>query len=59
MSERLAEDGMFFVGLDIIGGKVVEINPESPGGFQSVEHFTGIDFAPAIIDALEQKLAGR
>ena len=57
MSERLAEDGMFFVGLDIIGGKVVEINPESPGGFQSVEHFTGIDFAPAIIDALEQKIA--
>ena len=57
MSKRLAEDGMFFVGLDIIGGKVVEINPESPGGFQSVEHFTGIDFAPAIIDALEQKIA--
>jgi glutathione synthase len=59
MSERLAEDGMFFVGIDIIGGKVVEINPESPGGFQSVEHFTGIDFAPTIIDALEQKLARR
>jgi glutathione synthase len=57
MSERLAEDGMFFVGIDIVGGKVVEINPESPGGFQSVEHFTGIDFSPAIIDALERKIA--
>ena len=57
MSKRLAEDGMFFVGLDIVGDKVVEINPESAGGFQSVEHFTGIDFAPAIIDALEQKIA--
>jgi glutathione synthase len=57
MTERLAEDGMFFVGIDIVGSKVVEINPESPGGFQSVEHFTGIDFAPAIIDALEQKRA--
>jgi glutathione synthase len=59
MSERLAEDGMFFVGIDIVGTKVVEINPESPGGFQSVEHFTGIDFSPAIIDALERKLAKR
>jgi glutathione synthase len=59
MTKRLAEDGMFFVGIDILGDKVVEINAESPGGFQSVEHFTGIDFSIAIIDALEQKLANR
>ena len=57
MSARLAEDGMFFVGIDIVGNKVVEINAESPGGFQAVEHFTGIDFSLAIMDALEQKLA--
>jgi len=57
MTERLAADGMFFVGIDIVGGKVVEINPESAGGFQSVEHFTGIDFSPVVIDALEQKRA--
>jgi glutathione synthase len=56
---ELADDGMFFVGIDIVGDKVVEINPESPGGFQSVEHFTGIDFSRAVIDALEQKLANR
>jgi hypothetical protein len=30
-------DGMYFVGIDVIGDKVVEINAESPGGMQSVE----------------------
>lgn len=58
MSDRLCRDGMFFVGLDIIGTTVVEINAESAGGLQSVEHFTGIDFAPEIITALEER-AGR
>lgn len=55
MRDRLKRDGMFFVGVDIIGSKVVEINAESAGGLQSVEHFTGIDFAPAIIDALVER----
>jgi glutathione synthase len=32
MSEKLVTDGMFFVGIDLIGDKVVEINAESPGG---------------------------
>ena len=35
MSEKLVADGMFFVGIDVIGDKVVEINAESPGGMQS------------------------
>ncbi|HJR44170.1 MAG TPA: glutathione synthase [Actinomycetota bacterium] len=56
MSERLRRDGMFFVGLDMIGDKVVEINAESPGGLQAVEHFTGVDFAPIVIEALERKV---
>ncbi|MGH2806621.1 MAG: glutathione synthase [Actinomycetota bacterium] len=55
MSGRLQQDGMFFIGLDIIGSKVVEINAESPGGLQAVEHFTEIDFAPMVIEALERK----
>jgi glutathione synthase len=59
MRDRLLADGMFFVGLDIIGDKVVEINAESPGGLQAVEHFTGIDFGPVVIDALEKKTANR
>ena len=55
MSEQIKRDGLFFVGLDIIGTKVVEINVESPGGMQSANHLSGIDFAPEVIKALDQR----
>lgn len=55
MTERLKRDGMFFAGLDVVGGKVIEINLESAGGLQSVQHLTGVDFAPQIIDALDAR----
>ena len=57
LKPQLLKDGMFFVGIDLIGDKVVEINAESPGGLQSVEHFTGIDFGLTISDALEARVA--
>lgn len=57
LRDRLRADGMFFVGIDIVGDKVIEINAESPGGFQSVERMTGIDFAPVVIEALEKRVA--
>lgn len=52
---KLIQDGMFFVGLDIAGDKLMEINVFSPGGLGSVKKLTGVDFATIIIDALEQK----
>lgn len=58
MGPKLRADGMFFVGIDVIGDKVVEINAESPGGMQSLERLYDVDFCPAIIEALERK-AGR
>ena len=56
---QLLEDGMFLVGLDIIGGRLVEINVFSPGGLGSAQIVNGVDFAPAIIEALEEKVAAR
>ena len=53
---RLVEDGMFLVGLDIVGDKLMEVNVFSPGGLGSAEKFTGVDFAAAIIEALEEKV---
>ena len=46
---------MFFVGIDVIGSKVVEINAESPGGLQSVERLYDIDVCPTVIEALERR----
>lgn len=53
---RLVNDGMFLVGLDIAGDKLIEANVFSPGGFGSAHRFTGIDFTPTVIAALEEKL---
>jgi glutathione synthase len=57
MSAKLVADGMFFVGIDLIGDKVVEINAESPGGLQSIEWLYEIDACVTVIEALERRRA--
>ncbi|MCV7285290.1 glutathione synthase [Mycolicibacterium wolinskyi] len=55
MRDKLVHDGMFFVGIDLIGDKVVEINAESPGGLQAIERLYDVDICPVVIDALERR----
>jgi len=54
---KLIEDGMFLVGLDIVGDKLMEANVFSPGGLGSCEKLYGINFAEDVIEALERKVA--
>lgn len=56
MSDKLVADGMFFVGIDVIGDRVVEINADSPGGIQGVERLYDIDICPTVIQALERRV---
>jgi len=53
---RLVEDGMFLVGLDIVGDKLMEINVFSPGGFGSAQIFEKVRFTDAVLDALQCKV---
>ena len=53
---RLVEDGMFLVGLDIVGDKLMEINVFSPGGFGSAQMFEKVNFTQAVLDALQCKV---
>lgn len=53
---KLVQDGMFLVGLDIVGDKLMEINVFSPGGLGSAQQFEGVNFNYAVIDALERKV---
>ena len=53
---KLVEDGMFLVGLDIVGSKLMEINVFSPGGLGSAKQFEGVNFAEAVVEALERKV---
>jgi len=53
---KLVQDGMFLVGLDIVGDKLMEINVFSPGGVGSAQKFTKVNFSRYIIKALERKV---
>ena len=53
---KLVQDGMFLVGLDIVGDKLMEINVFSPGGLGSAQKFTKINFCRYVIEALERKV---
>jgi glutathione synthase len=56
---KLTRDGMFLVGLDIVGSKLMEINVFSPGGLGSAQKFEKVDFTRAVIESLELKAAAR
>ncbi len=53
---KIVQDGMFLVGLDIVGNKLMEINVFSPGGLGSAQKFEKVNFSHAVINALERKV---
>jgi glutathione synthase len=56
---KLVQDGMYLVGLDIVGDKLMEINVFSPGGVGVAEDLTGANFTDYIIADLERKTLSR
>ena len=55
----LAAQGMLFVGLDVIGGFVTEINVTSPTGIRELEKQFPIHIGELFIAAVERRLAAR
>jgi glutathione synthase len=55
MAPRLAADGLVFVGLDFIGGKLTEVNVTSPTGIQELSRHMGRDAADRVIDWIERR----
>ena len=55
---RLVADGLFFVGLDFIGDKVIEVNAHSPGGLTDAEAFYERAFCDVVVDAIERRARG-
>ena len=53
---KLIQDGMFLVGLDIVGDKLLEINVFTPGGLNNLSQMYEVDFTMSVIEALERKL---
>ncbi len=52
----LKERGLIFVGIDVIGDYLTEINVTSPTGIQEIARFGGADISALIWDAIEEKL---
>ena len=48
---------MIFVGIDVIGGYLTEINVTSPTGIREIKRFGGPDIAPLIWDVIERRRA--
>lgn len=58
LGPRLREDGLYFVGIDVIGGYVTEINTTSPTGVQEINRLDGVKLEKDVIDFAEE-LCGR
>ncbi|MBA2689453.1 MAG: glutathione synthase [Burkholderiales bacterium] len=55
----LAENGLLFVGIDVIGDYLTEINVTSPTCMQEIRELSGFNSAAMMIDALEAKVVAR
>lgn len=53
---KLIHDGLWLVGLDIVGDKLMEVNVFSPGGLGSAEMVTAAEHCRPVIRSLEKKL---
>jgi glutathione synthase len=58
LAPALRRDGLFFVGIDVIGGKLTEVNVTSPTGVQEVNALEDTQLEARILDAVEALASG-
>lgn len=56
IAPKLAEDGLYFVGLDLIGGKLTEVNVTSPTGIQELSAHLSRDVTADVIEWVETRV---
>jgi glutathione synthase len=56
---ELRRRGLTFVGIDVIGDYLTEINVTSPTGAQQLKRFTGIDATELMWDCIERRIGGQ
>lgn len=57
LAPAMSELGLYFAGLDIIGGCLTEVNVTSPTGIQEINHLYGTKLEAEVIDFVERKCA--
>jgi len=58
LAPTLRREGLFLVGIDVIGGHLTEINVTSPTGMQEIDALEGRRLEAGVIDAVERLAAG-
>jgi glutathione synthase len=53
---RLVADGLYFVGVDLVGDRILEINVFAPGGIHNVNELYGVDVGEVVVRDLERKV---
>ncbi|MGB5966467.1 MAG: glutathione synthase [Sulfurimonadaceae bacterium] len=53
---KLVSDGLYFVGLDMIGDKILEVNVLNPGGITNINRLEKIKLQKLVVDFLEEKV---
>ncbi len=53
LAPSLRRDGLFFVGIDVIGGQLTEVNVTSPTGVQEVNTLENVQLEARILDGVE------
>ena len=56
LAPRLRQDGLFFVGIDVIGGLLTEVNVTSPTGLQEINALDGVRLEERILERVEEIL---
>ncbi|MFO7740431.1 MAG: hypothetical protein R6V46_18275 [Desulfatiglandaceae bacterium] len=59
IKQKLIADGLFFVGIDVIGDKLVEINCVSPGGIPRINRLNHTKLEANVVDFIEYKVGER
>lgn len=50
---KLVRDGLYFVGIDVINGKLIEVNVLSPGGIMRINKLNRVKLQTKVIDFIE------
>ncbi|MGI0482123.1 glutathione synthase [Geminocystis sp. CENA526] len=57
LAPKLKEDGLFFVGIDVIGGYLTEVNVTSPTGIREIDRLNNVNLGKQVISAVVNQLS--
>ncbi|MEH2402171.1 glutathione synthase [Nostoc sp.] len=59
VADRLRQDGLIFVGIDVIGGYLTEVNVTSPTGIREIDRLDGTHLGHQVIQWIEQTIKSK